>query len=175
MESLQLFIGGILDSFGRYKLSLILPADLCRRVSIVIANTHNIYLIYLMRIIHGFTVEHLVIVAKRAFFVDVYEGDKLEALFEPFFYHLVYRAYRRPFIRRLSANSSLDGNQTFHLLAGSERDHGHFGSIYIAGETLEKVFRILDEKIIHVYIEMIRTTSFSLGIVIAEGWLIAWS
>jgi len=72
----QLFIGSIVDSFGRYKISLIcliVFAVSC----IVVANTDNIYLIYLMRIIHGFTVA-AVIVAKRAFFVDVYEGDKLK-------------------------------------------------------------------------------------------------
>ncbi|WP_449439015.1 MFS transporter [Pedobacter steynii] len=61
----QLFIGSVLDSFGRYKLSLICLLVFAA-ASIVIANAHNIYLIYLMRIIHGFTVG-TIIVGKRAF------------------------------------------------------------------------------------------------------------
>src|SRR5882757_8366458 len=68
----QLFVGGLLDSFGRYKLSLISLAVFAV-ASVVIANTHNIYLIYLMRVIHGITVS-IIIVGKRAYFVDLFSG-----------------------------------------------------------------------------------------------------
>ena len=46
----QLFIGSILDSYGRYKISMICLV-IFAIASLVIATTHNIYLIYLMRII----------------------------------------------------------------------------------------------------------------------------
>ena len=72
----QLFLGSILDSYGRYKFSMgaLLVFILA---SVVIAITKNIYIIYAMRVIHGITVA-MIVVAKRAYFVDVYEGDRLK-------------------------------------------------------------------------------------------------
>jgi MFS family permease len=48
----QLFIGAFLDTFGRYKLGLT-ALFVFAIASITIANTDNIYLIYVMRVIHG--------------------------------------------------------------------------------------------------------------------------
>src|SRR3569833_1839806 len=45
--------------------------------SIMIAVTHNIYVIYAMRIVHGIAVA-MIVIAKRAYFVDVYEGEQLK-------------------------------------------------------------------------------------------------
>ena len=73
----QLFIGAFLDSFGRYKLGLA-ALFLFTIASITIANTNSIYLIYAMRVIHGLTVATIV-VAKRAYFVDVYKGEQLKS------------------------------------------------------------------------------------------------
>ena len=70
----QLFVGSVLDSYGRYKLGLISLVFLALS-NIAIAVTHNIYLIYAMRVVQGMTVSFIV-VGKRAFFVDVYTGDK---------------------------------------------------------------------------------------------------
>ena len=72
----QLFVGSIVDGFGRYKLSL-WCIGIFAATCLVIASTSNLYLIYLMRVIHGITVAFIV-VAKRAFFVDVYKGEKLK-------------------------------------------------------------------------------------------------
>jgi multidrug resistance protein len=72
----QLFVGPVLDSYGRYKLSLVSLLVLALS-GIAIAVTHNIYLIYAMRVVHGITVSFIV-VGKRAFFIDVYSGDKLK-------------------------------------------------------------------------------------------------
>ena len=72
----QLFIGRIFDSFGRFHIgfrSLVVFGLSC----LVIASTQNIYLIYSMRILHGITIA-AIIVAKKAFFVDVYSGDQLK-------------------------------------------------------------------------------------------------
>ena len=73
----QLFIGAFLDTFGRYKLGLT-ALFIFTIASITIANTDNIYLIYVMRVIHGLTVATIV-VAKRAYFVDVYKGEQLKS------------------------------------------------------------------------------------------------
>lgn len=72
----QLFIGSLLDSFGRYRIGLVSLA-IFTLASIVVANATNIYLIYVMRVVHGLTVAAIV-VAKRAYFVDMFSGEKLK-------------------------------------------------------------------------------------------------
>ncbi|WP_285059754.1 MFS transporter [Pedobacter ginsengisoli] len=157
----QLFIGSILDSFGRYKLSLICLLVFAAS-SIVIANTQNIYLIYLMRIIHGFTVG-TVIVAKRAFFVDVYEGDKLKHYLSLFSIIWSTGPIVAPFVGGY-LQTVFGWESNFYLLAGLAVIMAILEYIY-SGETLKKFSVFSLKKIISVYIEMIRTTSFSLGII----------
>jgi len=157
----QLFIGSILDSFGRYKLSLICLLVFAAS-SIVIANTHNIYLIYLMRIIHGFTVG-TVIVAKRAFFVDVYEGDKLKHYLSLFSIIWSTGPIVAPFVGGY-LQTAFGWESNFYLLAGLAVIMAILEYIY-SGETLKKFSVFSLRKIVNIYIEMIRTTSFSLGIV----------
>lgn len=72
----QLFIGSILDSFGRYRIN-IFALIIFSLASFIIALVPEIYVIYLMRIIQGITVS-LIIVGKRAFFADLYKGEKLK-------------------------------------------------------------------------------------------------
>ena len=48
----QLFLGSILDSYGRYRFSLV-ALVIFIFASIVIAITHNIYIIYAMRILYS--------------------------------------------------------------------------------------------------------------------------
>ncbi|MBC7556509.1 MAG: MFS transporter, partial [Chryseobacterium sp.] len=70
----QFFAGSIVDAFGRYKISLFSLALFV--VSFVItATTQNITVIYAMRVVQG-ALAGIVVVSKRAFFVDVYEGEK---------------------------------------------------------------------------------------------------
>lgn len=72
----QLFVGGLLDSFGRYRLSLV-SLVVFALSSVVIATTHDISVLLGMRVIQGIAVA-LIIVAKRAFFIDIYEGTQLK-------------------------------------------------------------------------------------------------
>lgn len=68
----QFITGSIMDSFGRRRfilLSLLIFVFSC----IIIANASSINTIYAMRILQGITTGFIV-VAKRAFFVDVYTG-----------------------------------------------------------------------------------------------------
>ena len=70
----QFFAGAVVDAFGRYKVSII---------SLLLfifsfwwtAQTENIYVIYLMRIVQGI-LSGFAVVSKRAYFVDVYEGEQ---------------------------------------------------------------------------------------------------
>ncbi|HEY0655341.1 MAG TPA: MFS transporter [Chryseosolibacter sp.] len=72
----QLFVGSIVDSFGRYRLtlaSLAIFAITC----IVIALSSSITVVLAMRVIQGITVA-LIVVSKRAFIMDVHSGEKLK-------------------------------------------------------------------------------------------------
>lgn len=70
----QFLAGSIVDAFGRYKISLISLALFV--VSFVItATTRDIMVIYAMRVVQG-ALAGIIVVSKRAFFVDVYDGEK---------------------------------------------------------------------------------------------------
>lgn len=70
----QFITGSLIDSYGRYRLTMI-SLIIFILSNLVIVATHNLPVIYAMRIVQGITTGFIV-VAKRAFFVDVYEGDK---------------------------------------------------------------------------------------------------
>lgn len=70
----QLFVGMLLDSFGRYKIhiwSLVIFILSC--IGVVL--TSDIHIIFLMRFIQGLAISFIV-VAKRALFVDIFTGEK---------------------------------------------------------------------------------------------------
>lgn len=70
----QFFAGSIVDSFGRYRISMVSLALFI--VSFLItATTQNIFVIYAMRVLQGI-LSGFAVVSKRAFFVDVYDGDE---------------------------------------------------------------------------------------------------
>ncbi|HAY3552339.1 MFS transporter [Elizabethkingia meningoseptica] len=70
----QFFAGALSDAFGRYKIS-IMSLVLFVGSFWITAHTRDIYVIYLMRVVQGI-LSGLLVVSKRAFFVDVYEGEK---------------------------------------------------------------------------------------------------
>ncbi|HEY0656359.1 MAG TPA: MFS transporter [Chryseosolibacter sp.] len=72
----QLFVGSIVDSFGRYRLTLA-ALTVFALSSVVIANSGSIAIVLAMRVIQGITVA-LIVVSKRAFILDVHTGDKLK-------------------------------------------------------------------------------------------------
>jgi MFS family permease len=70
----QLFVGSIIDSFGRYRINLV-SLLLFAASSFAIVYIDDIHFLYLMRVVQGITTAFIV-VGKRAFFVDVYTGEK---------------------------------------------------------------------------------------------------
>gem|GEM_PF-46254 len=157
----QLFVGSIVDSFGRYNISLgslILFIASC----VAIANTGNIYIIYLMRIIQGITVAS-VVVAKRAYFVDVYSGDQLKAYLSIFTIVWSTGPIIAPFLGGYLQNF-FGWESNFYFLAA-------FATIILvlelifSGETIRQPTAFHIRKIIKIYGEMIGTASFTLGIV----------
>ncbi len=157
----QLFIGSVLDSFGRYKICL-MSLVIFALASIVIASTHNIYLIYLMRIIHGLTVGAIV-VAKRAYFVDLFSGDQLKHYLSLFSIIWSTGPIVAPFIGGY-LHSAFGWESNFYFLAGFALVFALLEFIF-SGETLRHFTDFHFTKIISIYKDMIKTPSFTLGIV----------
>lgn len=156
----QLFIGSVLDSFGRYRVGLV-SLLIFAAASVVIANTRDIYLIYAMRVIHGITVG-AIIVGKRAYFVDVFTGDKLKHYLSLF--SIIWSAgpIIAPFIGGyLETNFGWASN--FYVLAGLAVGIAVLEFIF-SGETLAHFSKFDLRRISDTYTGMLRTSSFVLGI-----------
>jgi len=70
----QFFTGALVDAWGRYRINLI-SLFLFILSFWITATTNDIWVIYLMRILQGI-LSAFVVIAKRAYFVDAYEGDQ---------------------------------------------------------------------------------------------------
>jgi len=157
----QLFVGSLLDSFGRYKISLY-ALLIFSAASITIALTHNIYLIYFMRIIHGLSVGGIV-VAKRAYFVDLFSGDQLKHYLSLFSIIWSTGPIIAPFVGGY-LQTSFGWESNFYFLAGFALTFALLEFIY-SGETLRHFTDFQIKKITGIYLDMIKTPSFTLGIV----------
>lgn len=156
----QLFIGSILDSFGRYRLSLIaLVIFVCS--NIIIAQTHSLFVIYLMRIVHGVTVAAIV-VAKRAYFVDLFTGDKLKHYLSMFTIIWSTGPIVAPFIGGYLQHV-FGWQANFYFLGGIAAILAVLEFIF-SGETLKHTTAFKLKNIAGIYFEMITTASFTLGL-----------
>ncbi len=72
----QLILGSLIDSYGRYKLSMYALVVFIIS-SLLIVNSFNIYFIVGMRAVQGLAIS-IMMVSKRSFLVDIYDGDKLK-------------------------------------------------------------------------------------------------
>jgi MFS family permease len=156
----QLFLGSILDSYGRYKFSMC-ALWVFILASVVIAITKNIYIIYAMRIIHGITVA-MIVVAKRAYFVDVYEGDRLKHYLSMFTIIWSAGPIVAPFLGGYF-QTTFGWQSNFYFLAAIAFVIAVLEMIY-SGETIRHRTEFHLKKIAGLYVEMIKTTTFSLGI-----------
>jgi len=157
----QLFVGSFLDSFGRYKPGLV-SLVIFAVASIVIATTTNLYLIYFMRVIHGFTVG-IVIVAKRAYFVDLFTDDKLKHYLSLF--SIIWSAgpIVAPFIGGY-LQKAFGWQSSFYFLGCLALIMAVLEYIF-SGETLVHPTPFQIKKILNIYKTMISTATFSLGII----------
>lgn len=157
----QLFVGSLLDSFGRYRLSTA-ALLIFSLASFAIALSHSIYMIYLMRAVQGMTVATIV-VAKRAYFLDTFKGDKLRHYTSLFSIIWATAPIIAPFIGGYlqqsfgwQANFYFLGSMTLAILVLD---------LIFGGESLQEFQRFEAKRIIGVYGSMIRTVDFTLGLV----------
>ncbi len=157
----QLFVGSFLDSFGRFKIgfySLLFFSASCLGVALF----PNIYFIYAMRIVQGLTVS-AVVVGKRAYFVDLFEGEKLKHYLSTFTIIWSTGPIIAPFIG--SYLDKLFGwESNFYFLSAFALLFA-ICEIIFSGETLKKFTIFNLGKIANVYKDMLGTASFTLGLV----------
>lgn len=156
----QLFVGSLLDSFGRYRLGII-ALFVFAMASITIAMSQHITLIYAMRILQGLTVA-LIVVGKRAYFMDTYSGEKLKHYTSLFSIIWATAPIVAPFIGGYlesafgwQANFFFLGIATLILLVLE---------IKFSGESLKEYYSFKINDIIKVYSSMITTFDFLSGL-----------
>jgi MFS transporter, DHA1 family, multidrug resistance protein len=158
----QIFIGSIIDSFGRYKVSVISLA-IFSVSSFVIALVPDIYIIYLMRIIQGIAIAFIV-VGKRAYFVDLYSGEKLKNYISLFSIIWASAPILAPFLGGY-LQDLFGWRSNFYFLGILSLVFMVLELIY-SGETLKYYHPFKAKTITETYIGKVKTPDFTLGIVI---------
>jgi MFS family permease len=158
----QVFIGSILDSFGRFKISIASLA-VFSMTSFVIALVPDIYVIYAMRIIQGIAIAFIVI-AKRAYFVDLYSGEKLKGYISLFSIIWACAPIMAPFLGGYLEHS-FGWKSNFYFLGGLSLLFLILEILY-SGESLKYYHEFKLKSIAQTYSTILKSADFTLGIVI---------
>jgi len=158
----QLFVGAILDSFGRYRIGLAALLTFAA-ASFAIAFSSNIYAIYAMRIIQGIAVA-LIVVSKRAYFVDIYSGDKLKHYVSLFSIIWATAPIVAPFLGGY-LQASFGWRSNFYFLGGLTVILALLEILY-SGESLKTYQPFKSKSIIEAYAEKLKTKDFTVGLFI---------
>jgi len=156
----QLFIGSILDSFGRFKINVFALA-LFSLTSFIIAATSDINLIYTMRIVQGITIA-LIVVGKRAYFVDLYSGAKLKHYVSLFAIIWACAPIMAPFLGGY-LQSLFGWRANFYFLGMLSFAFLVLELIY-SGESLKYFHPFKAKAIAETYGKMLKTPDFMLGL-----------
>ena len=158
----QIFIGSILDSFGRFKISIFSLA-IFSLTSFIIAIVPDIHVIYVMRIIQGITIAFIV-VGKRAYFVDIFSGEKLKSYISLFAIIWACAPIMAPFIGGY-LQSIFGWRSNFYFLGGLSLLFLILELIY-SGESLKHFHPFKTKSILQTYSGMLKTADFALGLLI---------
>jgi len=158
----QLFVGAILDSFGRFKIGLA-ALLVFATASFAIALSNNIYSIYAMRIVQGIAVA-LIVVSKRAYFVDIYSGDKLKHYVSLFSIIWATAPIVAPFLGGY-LQASFGWRSNFYFLGVLTVVLALLEILY-SGESLKAYQPFKSKSIIYAYREKLKTMDFTVGLFI---------
>lgn len=158
----QLFIGSLLDSYGRYWPSIV--GLFCfSAASFVIAGSVNLNIIYLMRAVQGISVATIV-VSKRSLFIDMYSGDKLKHYTSLFSVIWSAAPIIAPFLGGY-LQTRLGWQSNFYFL-------GYLGLVFllleliISGESIQQKHPFNLKVIAGAYRSMLSTKDFTLGMTV---------
>lgn len=158
----QLLVGGLLDSYGRYWPNIIALAGFSL-ASFAIANAGSLPMIYTMRAVQGI-MSAVIVVSKRSFFFDLYEGEKLKHYTSLFSVIWSAAPIIAPFLGGY-LQTRLGWQSNFYFL-------GCFGLVFLAlelifsGETIASKVPFRLKTIGNAYRSMIRTRDFTSGLLI---------
>ncbi|MBO9635583.1 MAG: MFS transporter [Chitinophagaceae bacterium] len=156
----QLFIGSFLDSYGRYRSGLF-SLLIFTFSSVMIAITNSIEMIYVMRVVQGITVG-VVVAGKRAFFVDLYSGNKLKHYLSMFSIIWSTGPIIAPFVGGY-LQTLYGWRANFWFLAALGAALG-LAELLFSGETLPKRNSFQIKKVLGVYREILSHLPFVLGV-----------
>jgi MFS transporter, DHA1 family, multidrug resistance protein len=158
----QLFVGSLVDSFGRYRLTLwalFIFAITC----FAIAVSNSITIVLTMRVIQGLTVA-LIVVSKRAFILDLYSGEKLKHYTSLFSIIWAMAPIVAPFLGGF-----------LHHYFGWQSNFYFLGSVALvlimlellySGETTKEFHSFNFKSLLHAYSTKLTTPDFALTLVI---------
>ena len=158
----QLFVGSLLDSFGRFKIGIAALA-VFSIASFAIAVFPGIYVMYAMRIIQGITIS-LIVVGKRAYFVDIYSGEKLKHYTSLFVIIWATAPILAPFLGGYL--QTIFGWQSSFYFLGILSILFLVLELLYSGESLKHFQPFRGRAILKVYGNMLRTRDFVVGLII---------
>ena len=158
----QLFIGSILDNIGRY-LPRLFSLFILLLSSIAIASTDSVFIICFLRSIQGIAVATLV-VATRALFADLYQGDKLKNYLSYFTIVWSCGPILAPFLGGY-LEKIFNWQANFYFLAFYAAILLVFELIY-SSESIAEKKKINLSQTVSVYKSMLQNKQFMLGILI---------
>lgn len=157
----MLFAGSIADTFGRYRLvigSLVLFAF----SNFAIAIIHQIEFVYVMRVLQGFLTA-LIVVAKRAFLADIFEGKTLRKHTSSLTVVWALAPIMAPFIGGyLQIGWGWTAN--FYFL-GVYSLLSLMLELRYGGEALTRLFTFRPKGVLAVYRRILRTNDFTYGVI----------
>jgi len=158
----QVLVGGLIDSYGRYRPGLI-SLLLFSASSFIIAYTHNLQVIYWMRAFQGLTAA-IIVISKRAYFVDMFTGERLKKYTSLFSIIWAIAPIVAPFLGGFF-QTQWGWTSNFMFL-------GYFGLVFfvieffVGGESLKIPQPFRARPILDSYASMIKTNDFASGVVI---------
>lgn len=158
----QLIVGGLIDSYGRYLPNLI-SMLVFSGASFTIAASTSLEVIYAMRILQGITVA-VIVVSKRAFFVDMFAGEQLKKYTSLFSVIWAIAPIVAPFLGGYFQTTW--GWASNFIFLGCFGLVFFFIEIFIGGESIKAVQPFSPRLILDSYGRMLKTTDFTAGIII---------
>ena len=159
----QFFVGSLLDMYGRYFLSMLFLA-LFSVSSFLIATSNQIDSIILLRVVQGISIGFIA-VGKRAFFVDVYEGEKRKYYISIITIVWSVAPIIAPYIGGYLEHF-FNWRANFYFL-GIYSGLIFIFEIFYSGETLKIFSKFRIKKILNSYKILLTTRDFLLGMAMA--------
>ena len=158
----QFFAGSILDSFGRYRMGII-SLFVFTISNFFIIHTNSLEMVYAMRVVQGISTA-FVVVGKRAFFVDVFTGERQKHYTSLLTIVWATAPITAPFLGGF-LQSTWGWTSNFYLLGTYSLVMLILELIY-GGESLKHPVAFKGRKIVQVYKKLIGTFDFSFGVLI---------